>query len=138
MSGRERMLELIRKLPEEFEEALSFDYPDIKGDFERIIIGGMGGSGVGGALLKSYIQNVPIEVIQGYNLPDYVKKNPEKTLFIAVSYSGNTEETISLYKEASLIGLCRIGISSGGKLKELCAKDKVPFIEIPGGFPPRT
>jgi len=105
---------------------------------EQLVVCGMGGSAAGGDLLKSYLQNetrIPIEVNRGYSLPGYVGP---KTLVFAISYSGNTEETISAYKDA--ISRCAkiIAITSGGRLKELCQKDGIDLIEIVRGMPPRA
>jgi len=98
----------------------------------------MGGSAAGGDLLKSYLQReakIPIEVNRGYLLPQYVGEN---TLVFAISYSGNTEETLSAYQDALSRSAKIIAITSGGKLKELCQKESIDVIEIIGGMPPRA
>ncbi len=104
----------------------------------QIIIQGMGGSGMGGELLRSYLNSrcrVPIYLNRDYNLPAWVKSD---ALLIALSYSGDTEETLSCYAQARERKCPILGITSGGRLKELCSKDRNPLILLPGGMPPRT
>lgn len=108
-----------------------------KRDFDKIVLAGLGGSAVGGDLVKSYLYfacKVPVLVLREYTLPAYADSS---TLVFLVSYSGNTEETLSAYKEAKEKGLTMIAISSGGALKENAQGDNITFIEIPKGLPPR-
>jgi len=106
--------------------------------YDNIVVLGMGGSGVSGNLLAAYISElkkpIPVHTIKNYFLPKYVTKN---SLVFAVSYSGNTEETISAYREAVKLKAKVIGISSGGKLSMLSKENKNDFIKIPSGIPPR-
>ncbi|HID09132.1 TPA: bifunctional phosphoglucose/phosphomannose isomerase [Candidatus Micrarchaeota archaeon] len=78
-----------------------------------------------------------IEVItaRGYGIPPYIGG---ETLLIAVSYSGNTEETLSAFLDGLERTHRAVGISSGGKLAELCRERDIPWIEIPKGFQPRA
>jgi glucose/mannose-6-phosphate isomerase len=99
----------------------------------------MGGSALPGSLLQLFARNLNFKfqnffVHRDYNLPNFANKN---SLIFTISYSGNTEETISAFKEAISKKLKVISISSGGKLKELSQKFKTQFIEIPSGWPPR-
>jgi glucose/mannose-6-phosphate isomerase len=113
---------------------ISINYPKP----ENIIVAGMGGSGIGGELLKDYARNqtnVPIEVSRDYTLPAYAGK---RTLVVTVSYSGDTEETLSSFHDA-LTKKCMIFcISSGGSLLEFAEKLNVPYLQIPSGMPPRA
>jgi glucose/mannose-6-phosphate isomerase len=105
----------------------------INGEIGTVVVTGMGGSAIGGDILKSYMHesNVPVFVNRNYTLPNFVD---EYSLVIAVSYSGNTEETLSAYNEAVERGAKTAAITSGGKLAELCEKK----IIIPKGFQPRA
>ncbi|MFO8077677.1 MAG: bifunctional phosphoglucose/phosphomannose isomerase, partial [Thermoplasmatota archaeon] len=103
-----------------------------------IVIAGMGGSAISGDFLQSYLQsryNIPIFVNRDYTLPRWVNKH---TLVFAQSYSGNTEETLSAFKNASEKKAAIIAISSGGKLQTYCERRKLPHLKIPSGYPPRT
>lgn len=105
---------------------------------ESIIVAGMGGSGIGGELLKDYTKDkapFPIEVSKDYKLPAYAN---EKTLVITVSYSGDTEETLSAFLDA-IKRKCRVYcVSSGGTLIEFAQKLSVPYLQVPAGMPPRA
>ena len=106
--------------------------------FSNILICGLGGSGIGGTIVKDLISkdvSIPIETSKGYDVPGFVNEN---TLVIACSYSGNTEETLSalnkcLEKNAEVAIVC-----SGGKLKDLALEKDLNHIIIPGGHPPRA
>ncbi len=137
------MLKYLEDFPVQCEQAVQITkkYPiDVKryDSIHQVVVCGMGGSAAGGDLLKSYLQreaNIPIEVNRGYLLPQYVGEN---TLVFVISYSGNTEETLSAYQDALSRSAKIIAITSGGKLKELCQKDGIDIIEIIGGMPPRA
>lgn len=130
------MIELIRSLPKQIEEALIYEIPKIHVP-KRIFLCGMGGSAIAGDLAKVISRNssIPIEIIRDYNLPSYASK---EDLLIALSYSGDTEETLSCFKEGAEKGLALYSISSGGKLKDMAKEFNGPHTEIPKGFPPRT
>ena len=106
-------------------------------EFDKILICGIGGSGIGGLLLKDLLRDkleYPVEVFSDYTLPYYVD---DKTLVFCVSYSGNTEETLSQFVEAFRRGSKIICISSNGKLQEWCGKLKLPLVKLPEGYLPR-
>ncbi len=108
-----------------------------KKDFTKIVFAGLGGSAIGADLVRSYLyfeSKIPINVCREYELPAYVDNS---TLVFILSYSGNTEETLSAYQQARQKGAQLILISSDGALKEYAKNDKLPFIEIPRGLPPR-
>ena len=103
-----------------------------------IVLTGLGGSAIGGDLLRSYLADdikVPFIVNRNYELPSFVGKG---TLVIISSYSGNTEETISAHKDATKRKAMVLCISTGGETARLAAKHKQPRIEIPGGLSPRA
>lgn len=104
----------------------------IFGDFNQLIFCGMGGSALPGAILKMlqifYGWPINIRVHRTYGLPSRLSP---RALIFTVSYSGNTEETISSYKEAKEMNLSIVSITTGGKLAELCKKDKAPWVKLP-------
>ncbi|MBS7643166.1 bifunctional phosphoglucose/phosphomannose isomerase [Candidatus Bathyarchaeota archaeon] len=105
---------------------------------ENILVLGMGGSAIGGELLRGWLRKysqIPIEVNHDYYLPAYADAN---TLVLAVSYSGDTEETLSGFVEAVSRKCMIVGISSGGLLEKFCQSLRVPFLKLPSGMPPRT
>ncbi|MGP6220048.1 bifunctional phosphoglucose/phosphomannose isomerase [Caldiplasma sukawensis] len=101
-----------------------------EGSYNNVIISGMGGSGVAGRLLAGFYENMPVITVDSYDLPKYAGK---KSFFVAISYSGNTEETISVAKQAKERGIEVHAITSGGVLSEIA--DRV--ISVPKGLQPR-
>jgi glucose/mannose-6-phosphate isomerase len=105
--------------------------------YNNIVIGGLGGSGIGGRIVKSMFANelpIPVECIADYSLPAYVN---EKSLVILASYSGNTEETLTMYTEVKKRGAKMLTLSTGGKLKEMAIADGIYFLQVESGFQPR-
>ena len=117
-----------------YAERIIVDYPKPG----NIVVAGLGGSAIGGDLLKDWAKTqltVPIEVSREYKLPAYANK---KTLVFITSYSGDTEETLSSFLDA-LKRKCMIYcISSGGALIKYAQKHKVPHLQVPTGMPPRA
>ncbi len=108
-------------------------------NFRGIVLSGMGGSGVTGDYIKTLGLNskinIPIEVVKGDSLPSWVNKD---YLVVAISYSGNTHETLSCAREAYNIGASVIAITSGGKLSELAKEKGSPIVYINKNYYPRT
>ncbi|MBI4707999.1 MAG: bifunctional phosphoglucose/phosphomannose isomerase [Candidatus Omnitrophica bacterium] len=105
--------------------------------FDNILFFGVGGSAIGADVVRSYLYSesaLPIQVVREYDVPQYLGKN---SLVFCISYSGNTEETLSAYDLARQRGAKIIVLSSGGKLKEHANSDDVTFIEVPQNLPPR-
>lgn len=105
---------------------------------KNIVITGMGGSAIGGDLLRSLFSEVcpvPIVVNRNYSIPGFVN---EDTLFIAASFSGNTEETLAAFELAVGKKAKVLSISGGGKLEALSCDMRVPHFSIPErGIQPR-
>lgn len=136
------MYDLIRRFPEQVEEAIGIGYDTpirlAVRNIENIVVCGLGGSAIGGDLLKSYLAGeleVPLIVNRNYTLPKFTGKN---SLVIVSSYSGNTEETTSAFKEALKRKAKILCISSGGEVAKLAKRNRLPLITIPGGLPPRA
>jgi glucose/mannose-6-phosphate isomerase len=103
-----------------------------------LVIAGMGGSGVGGALALAAIGDEasrPISVAQGYELPSWT--TPDTTV-LCTSYSGNTEETLACFEAAGAVGARRVVATTGGELGDLARRAGVPVIPIAGGLQPRA
>ena len=106
-------------------------------EISNILICGLGGSGIAGQMAKRWFTPytpVPIEVCSDYFLPKYVN---EKTLVILSSYSGNTEETLSMAEEALARGAAMIALTTGGTLGAFAQKNQIPFYLAETGFHPR-
>lgn len=106
-------------------------------DYNNIVLCGLGGSGIAGRIVKSYFQNsssIPIEVISEYKLPVYVG---ETSLVILCSYSGNTEETLSMYIDAVEQNAKVLVLTTGGLLYDLAAENNIQCYMAEKGFQPR-
>tara|TARA_B100000287_G_scaffold225928_1_gene213171 strand:+ start:5875 stop:6864 length:990 start_codon:yes stop_codon:yes gene_type:complete len=107
-------------------------------NFDKLIICGMGGSGISADYVYIIAQQYSpkqIYVNKDYSIPSFVNT---EWMSIVISYSGNTEETISSMNQLLSIGLKPICISSGGKMKELAKIHSLEFISIPEGIAPRV
>lgn len=105
---------------------------------KSVLILGMGGSSQGGGIVANLAHQsskIPIEVLRDYDIPGWVDKN---TLVIAVSYSGETEETISAFSQAIKITDKLITISTGGTLASLGSQHKAIHYKILYGSQPRA
>jgi glucose/mannose-6-phosphate isomerase len=136
------MNDLINGFPKQLEEAVAIAQnarlSKSKNAINKLVICGLGGSGIGGTILKETVLHeatVPIEVMKSYTLPAYVNEN---TLVICSSYSGNTEETLESFAAAKKCKAHIVCVTSGGKLLELAKENGYDAIVIPGGMPPRA
>jgi glucose/mannose-6-phosphate isomerase len=133
---------LLKQFPQQWEEiaeqtdSLSLNIDP--GRIKNICFAGMGGSAIGADLVRTYSYQscpLPVQVVRHYNIPDWVG---EDTLFIACSFSGNTEETLSAVSQASMKGAQLIAVTSGGELLVQASKGDFDYIKIPNGMPPRA
>lgn len=105
------------------------------GKYANIVLAGMGGSALAAGIFTSWPKaKLPFEVVKNYDLPGYADSS---TLFIASSYSGNTEETLSALKQAEEKGCQIVVIAAGGELEKIAIDKKYPLFKIPGGLQPR-
>lgn len=134
------MHQVLKNFPLQFGKALAIvaKIKVPKKKYSNVIIAGMGGSSMPAAIIETYLGEklkTPILICQNYDLP---KEANNKSLVFASSFSGNTEETLSVYKECRRKKIQMVGITTGGELAKLCQKDKVPRILLPNeGIQPR-
>ncbi len=136
------MFRCISEFPVQVEEAVEIGQQarlgSLKGPFSSIVTTGMGGSAIGGDLLRSYVSqelSVPFLVNRSYLLPASVGKS---TLVIVSSYSGNTEETLSAYKAAREKKAKILCLTTGGEVLRLAEKNRNPVIKVVPGLQPRA
>lgn len=109
--------------------------PNIKASYKNVVFSGMGGSALAASIATSWPGlNVPLEIVRGYDIPSYVN---DDTLFIASSYSGNTEETVESFKKATKQTKHIICITTGGKLAEEALAAGVEVVTLPSVGQPR-
>lgn len=139
---RSGMFRLVQSFPDQCREALqiakSYDPGPRATAVRSVLVTGLGGSAIGGDMLRAVAaphSDVPILVNRDYSLPAFA--GPD-TLVIAVSYSGNTEETLAAYDVARQRRARMVCITSGGELLRCAEADHVPAVRVPGGQPPRA
>ncbi|HET6864154.1 MAG TPA: bifunctional phosphoglucose/phosphomannose isomerase [Candidatus Saccharimonadales bacterium] len=127
-------LGIAEKQPEQLVH--DFKFTVSYGDIDNVVFAGMGGSAIAGLMSRSWPAHnkVPFEVCRQYTIPGYVGKN---TLFIASSYSGNTEETVDGLAQAEAKGAKIVVIAGGGKLIETAQAKSYPHIVLPKVGQPR-
>jgi glucose/mannose-6-phosphate isomerase len=138
----EGMLARIHEVPwqcqQAWQMAREFNLPQEYSDINKVLVIGMGGSAMGGDLVRSLVApkaRVPIIVHRGYDLPAFVD---DKTLVIISSYSGNTEETLSGFSQALETGAKKLAITTGGKLKKLADENSIPVLTFKYRSQPRA
>lgn len=140
-SSEEKMLEWILGLPEQLENGFGLGAnvnPIPLRAFNNVVIAGMGGSAIGGDIVRSLLlmeSSLPVLIWRDYKIPAVVTK---ESLLFAVSYSGETAETLSAYQEAKQRGCQIVTITSGGTLEKMAQRDGFCRVRVPRGMPPRA
>jgi len=133
---RERMRDVLETFPEQCETAVQLGerFQIATTDaIDKVVICGMGGSAMAGEIARRF-SRVPVFVNRSYRLPLSIDRT---TLLIAVSYSGNTDETVTALEEGLERGLPIVCLSSGGRIGTFAKKYSLPFLRIPTGYQPR-
>ncbi len=133
----------IWELPEQIEQAwaaaTALRLPDAYRDVDRVVVLGMGGSAIGGSLLQALAAatgaRVPYAVVRGYALPAYVDA---RTLVLASSNSGNTEETVAALTAAVEAGARCVAIATGGRIGEIAERHGLPWLRVAWDAEPRS
>ncbi len=138
------MYNVLLTFPEQVRHAVSIgeEAPFFTGELtsNEIHVLGLGGSAIGGDLVRSYCAATPganslsISVSRTYDIPGTVHAS---SAVIASSYSGDTEETLSAFRQARSKTKNLLCITTGGQLAEQAKRHSVPVIRIPAGFQPR-
>ncbi|MCK9378905.1 MAG: bifunctional phosphoglucose/phosphomannose isomerase [Candidatus Moranbacteria bacterium] len=111
----------------------------VEGVFKSVTLSGMGGSALPGNVLRVFINDLfkrnsgdkrRLAIYQNrfYSLPPEAY---EESLNIICSFSGNTEETVASFEEAIENNLVCVGISSGGKIEQMCKEYGIPHVKLP-------
>jgi glucose/mannose-6-phosphate isomerase len=136
---RSRMLSIMEKTHTRLQPPA--DVSTCAEEIERprnIVFGGLGGSGIIGDIVTDYLRssaNMPVSVCRAMGLPAYVGEN---TLFVAISYSGETRETLSMFDQAIRKNAKVVTVSSGGKLISESVKSEIDYLRVPSDLLPRV
>lgn len=138
----ERMIDRIMDLPQQCEDAWSIAQgirlPTEYARVDGVVVLGMGGSAIGGDLVRTLVIDeigVPFQVVRDYDLPAFVGPN---TLVVASSYSGNTEETLSSFQQAVDRASKTLVITTGGKIEQIAVAKGLPLIHFDYKAQPRA
>ena len=131
------------KLIDQYKNLVKIELPKEYSNPRIILFSGMGGSGVVGDVIRDYIYysnykhklNGIILVNKSHLLPEYIN---DEDLLVAISYSGNTAETLSVVLDAIRKGVNTICITSDGKLEVICSEKGVPCVKINKAMAPRS
>ncbi len=122
----------------EFAWENKIDLSSLKGKkFSSIVITGLGGSAISADLILNFLHDeikIPFIVNRNYSLPSFVNEN---TLLVVSSYSGNTEETLSVFNEALKTNCSIVCLSTGGKVEKISKENNIPLIKVKPGYQPR-
>jgi glucose/mannose-6-phosphate isomerase len=129
----------IRAFPSQFREGFELaQHLNVSGKFNNVVVCGMGGSSLYVELVNDILSrqqdNLIIHANRAYTLPPSSTKN---TLFVVASLSGNTEETISCFKEIQEKKFSCCVFCSGGRLLQEAKAANVPLYIIPRKTQPR-
>jgi glucose/mannose-6-phosphate isomerase len=120
----------VRDLPDQcraaWEEARRLELPADYREIDRIVILGMGGSAIAGDIFRLLLArecSVPVLNQRHYDLPPYVDG---RTLLIAASFSGNTEETLSAFQQGLATAAKKLVLTTGGRLLTTARANGVP------------
>ena len=135
------MLEMIDRLPEQLEEALDCvaagTVPE-GGRFDDAVVCGMGGSAIGGDLVRAWLGARlagPLAIHRGPLPPAHLGP---RSLALVCSYSGDTRETLAAFEAARGSGARVVCLSSDGELEERARQTGCGFVRLPAGLPPRA
>ena len=121
-----------------WENVNSVNLPSSWKDCEHVVICGMGGSAIVGDLASDLVtlqQTIPVTVVRGFSLPFRLT---QKHLVILCSYSGDTAETLSLFRQANQFESGLLVVAGGGELSSLATENGHPFIKIDVDCEPRN
>jgi glucose/mannose-6-phosphate isomerase len=129
------MLDLVHETPAQLRWAASLETPDVS-SAEAAIVAGMGGSGISGdvAAVVAAAEGSRVVVHKAYGLPRWASSE----LVIAVSHSGNTEETNSAIDAALDHSMSVVGVTTGGRVAERASSDGFGVVAVPPGPQPRA
>lgn len=113
-----------------YDDASKIEVPASYKNINKIIMTGMGGSGLGARIIEGIYGlelKTPFTHLHDYDLPSWVDG---KTLVICSAFSGETEEPVQTTKQAYEKNCKLMTIGSGGTIIELAKKYNAPYYQI--------
>ena len=133
------MFEAITKQNVQLAFEPEIEFGDRLHSYEKFVIAGMGGSHLAGDIVQCANPLLDIILHSDYGLPALHPEHIDRRLFIASSYSGNTEEVLDGFELALTRNMPVCAISMGGRLLDRAEQEKIPYIKMPDvGIQPRS
>jgi len=138
---RSDMIGAVNHFPDAFERRTDEMVGELRGGrsgIRSLVLMGMGGSASAGDVVLDWLRDelkIPALVHREPGLPGFVNHG---TLFVGISYSGNTSETLNAFRAANSRRAHVIGVGTGGKLSDLCSQLRAPFLEVEPALAPRA
>ena len=136
------MLDIVLSLPRQLREGWRLGRAANLGVLRErpshLVFVGLGGSAIGGDLLASALSPAlpfPALVVRDARLPSYIGP---RSLVVASSYSGETDETVEAAEAAAAAGASLLAVTSGGRLAAVAESRGQAVVRVPGGLPPRA
>ena len=121
---------------DDLEASLDYD-PGETFDCDNIILCGVGGSAVSGDFAADCCFTESVKPIRLSKYPDLPRWVGSRTLAIVSSYSGNTVETMEMYRQAKERGCIVVVVTSGGLLRVAAEGAGDKLVLLPEGMHPR-
>ena len=135
----ENMFDVTASLPEQVADAArvarDVDRLPDRASIENVVVLGMGGSGIAGDILRAAagpFMSIPVVIVKSYELPAFVG---DASLVFAISFSGDTEETVGAATAAAMEGAKIVAFTSGGELARLAEGWNAPVVPVPSSIP---
>lgn len=138
---RSDMMGAVDRFPDPFlrpRDESEFSLREARSPFQSLVLMGMGGSASAADVVLDWLGAalpIPAFVHREPGLPSLVNS---RTLFIALSYSGETSETLAAFREANKRGSSLVGIGHGGSLASLCSRFNAPYFHVEPSLAPRA
>jgi glucose/mannose-6-phosphate isomerase len=136
------MLDIVLSFPRQLREGWRLgrtaNQTPLGGRPTHLVFVGLGGSAIGGDLLAAALGpalQFPTVVVRDARLPSYIGP---RSLVVASSYSGETDETVEAAESAVAAGASLLAVTSGGRLAALAESRGQALVRVPGGLPPRA
>ena len=140
---RRRLSTLPEQCSRAWLEAKNTVVPDNLDRCTEVIVAGMGGSAIAGNLVADLVgsgPSTPVRVVRDFRIPGLLPDQPSqpKQLVIVCSFSGETEETLSMLDHAQSACASIIVITGGGTLGQRAAEAGIPVLTINAPGEPRS
>lgn len=136
MSGSTSTMKQLYHFVDDLEESLNIKL-DSFFDCDEIVLCGVGGSAVSGVIAADCCASESPKIIHLCKYPDLPNWVGPRTLVVVSSYSGNTAETLEMYRQAHERGCSVVAMTSGGKLRSMAVSNGDMLMNLPTGMHPR-